>query len=183
MDECAQVLELWKSAEAIPRPTDTLPDLQRIVREHPDTLLVGEEDGRLIGTVIAGWDGWRGGIYRLAVLPGCRRRALAHALRAGGGWGVPGEGGGLLYRGGGEADEGVAEGVDLAADFGLTAAVGSSAITPRRRAALAVNAALAVAAVQDHVDVGLGGELAREIPVEVQLLTGHDEEVVAHDFF
>jgi len=82
MDECPQVLELWKSAEAIPRPTDTLPDLQRMVREHPDTLLVGEEDGRLIGTVIAGWDGWRGGIYRLAVLPECRRRGVAQALVA-----------------------------------------------------------------------------------------------------
>jgi hypothetical protein len=62
IDECGRVLELWKSAEAIPRPTDTLAELQRIVREHPNTLLVGEEDGRLIGTVIAGWDGWRGGI-------------------------------------------------------------------------------------------------------------------------
>ena len=82
MDECPQVLELWKSAEAIPRPTDTLPDLQRMVREHPDTLLVGEEDGRLIGTVIAGWDGWRGGIYRLAVRPECRRRGVAQALVA-----------------------------------------------------------------------------------------------------
>src|SRR5262249_57158706 len=83
MDECARVLELWKSAEAIPRPTDTLAELQRIVREHPNTLLVGEEDGRLIGTVIAGWDGWRGGIYRLAVLPDCPRRGVGQALRAG----------------------------------------------------------------------------------------------------
>src|SRR5262249_59584071 len=82
MDECARVLELWKSAEAIPRPTDTLAELQRIVREHPNTLLVGEEDGRLIGTVIAGWDGWRGGIYRLAVLPHCRRRGVGQALVA-----------------------------------------------------------------------------------------------------
>ena len=80
LEECAEVLELWKRAEAIPRPTDTLTDLQRIVREHPNTLLVGEEDGRLIGTVIAGWDGWRGGIYRLAVVPECRRRGVGQAL-------------------------------------------------------------------------------------------------------
>lgn len=80
--ECALVLELWKRAEAIPRPTDTLADLERIVLEHPHTLLVGEEDGRLVGTVIAGWDGWRGGIYRLAVLPECRRRGVGQALVA-----------------------------------------------------------------------------------------------------
>src|SRR5438445_737621 len=82
MDECAQVLELWKSAEAIPRPTDTLPELQRIVREHPDTLLVGEENGRLSGTVVAGGDASRGGIHRLAVLPEFRRRGVAQALVA-----------------------------------------------------------------------------------------------------
>ena len=82
LEECAQVLDLWRSAEAIPRPTDNLPTLQRIVREHPDTLLVGEENGRIVGTVIAGWDGWRGGIYRLAVLPECRRRGVGQALVA-----------------------------------------------------------------------------------------------------
>jgi len=82
MEECAEVLELYKRAEAIARPTDTLPDLQRIVREHPNTLLVGEEQGRIVGTVIAGWDGWRGGIYRLAVLPECRRRGVGQALVA-----------------------------------------------------------------------------------------------------
>ena len=80
LDECAQVLELWRQAEAIARPTDTLPDVERMVRQHPDTLLVGEEAGRLVGSVIAGWDGWRGGIYRLAVLPECRRRGIAQAL-------------------------------------------------------------------------------------------------------
>lgn len=74
------MLDLWRQAEAIPRPTDTLPDVQRMVREHPGTLLVADEDGRLVGSVIAGWDGWRGGIYRLAVLPECRRRGVARAL-------------------------------------------------------------------------------------------------------
>jgi ribosomal protein S18 acetylase RimI-like enzyme len=82
LEECAEVLNVWRKAEAIPRPTDTLPELERLVREHPETLLVGEEAGRIIGSVIAGWDGWRGGIYRLAVLPECRRRRVAQALVA-----------------------------------------------------------------------------------------------------
>ena len=33
-----------------------------------------------VGTVIGGWDGWRGNIYRLAVLPAYRRRGIARAL-------------------------------------------------------------------------------------------------------
>jgi N-acetylmuramoyl-L-alanine amidase len=35
-----------------------------------------------VGTVIATWDGWRAGLYRLAVLPPQRRRGIAGALIA-----------------------------------------------------------------------------------------------------
>ena len=45
------MLDLWRKAQAIPRPTDTLPDPERMVREHRDTLLVAEERGRLVGSV------------------------------------------------------------------------------------------------------------------------------------
>src|SRR5262249_24799933 len=41
---------------------------------------VAELDGRVVGTVIATWDGWRAGLYRLAVLPSQRRRGVARAL-------------------------------------------------------------------------------------------------------
>lgn len=80
--EVDAVLELWRQAGAIARPTDTPEDVARLVREHHDALLVAVEDDRLVGTVIAGWDGWRGGLYRLAVVPGQRRRGLARALVA-----------------------------------------------------------------------------------------------------
>ena len=46
----------------------------------PDALIVAEADGRIVGTVIAGWDGWRGAIYRLAVDAEHRRRGLGHTL-------------------------------------------------------------------------------------------------------
>jgi len=45
-------------------------------------VLVAEADGRIAGTVIGAWDGWRGNIYRLAVAPGFRRRGLARSLVA-----------------------------------------------------------------------------------------------------
>lgn len=79
-DECTSVLALWKDAEAIPSVTDSLDELMRLVRENSDLFLVAEMDARLVGTVIAGWDGWRGNIYRLAVLPNYRRHGIGKDL-------------------------------------------------------------------------------------------------------
>jgi ribosomal protein S18 acetylase RimI-like enzyme len=79
-DECERVLDLWRRADAIPSATDTVEELQRLVRADPGALLVAEDDGAIVGSVIAGWDGWRGSIYRLAVTPERRRRGLARRL-------------------------------------------------------------------------------------------------------
>jgi ribosomal protein S18 acetylase RimI-like enzyme len=59
-------------------------DALRVIRESPGALLVAELDGRIGGTVVAAYDGWRGNLYRLAVSPALRRRGIARALvRAG----------------------------------------------------------------------------------------------------
>ena len=47
--------------------------------DHAGRLVAGDE-GRIVGTIIAAWDGWRGSLYRLAVLPEQRRRGIATAL-------------------------------------------------------------------------------------------------------
>ena len=41
---------------------------------------MAQQDDRIVGTVIASWDGWRGGLYRLAVTPKARRAGLATRL-------------------------------------------------------------------------------------------------------
>ena len=41
---------------------------------------MAEHQNRLVGTVIAAWAGWRGNIYRLAVLPDCRKNGIARLL-------------------------------------------------------------------------------------------------------
>src|SRR5271166_4989634 len=80
-DDCPEVLALWKAADATPSLTDTFDELQRLVREgHAIFLVAADADGRIVGSVIGGWDGWRGNIYRLAVAPEARRRGLAAAL-------------------------------------------------------------------------------------------------------
>ncbi len=80
--DSAAVLELWARSEASPSPTDNPEALARLMRESAAVLLVALDGDRVVGTVIAGWDGWRGNIYRLAVLSEYRRRGIARALVA-----------------------------------------------------------------------------------------------------
>jgi ribosomal protein S18 acetylase RimI-like enzyme len=74
------VLEIWRSTELYPSVSDDADYVRAVLTHDPTALLVAEVDGRVIGTLIAGFDGWRGNMYRLAVLPDQRRRGIARAL-------------------------------------------------------------------------------------------------------
>ena len=79
--DCADVLRLWKAADATPSLTDTLDEVRRTVADSSAIFLVATDaDGHIVGSVIGGWDGWRGNIYRLAVAPEARRDGIAAAL-------------------------------------------------------------------------------------------------------
>ncbi len=55
--------------------------VQQLLDRDPGALLVAEDDGgAVVGVLIAGWDGWRGNVYRLAVLPSHRRQGIARRL-------------------------------------------------------------------------------------------------------
>ncbi len=73
------MLRFWLEA-AEPTSTDSAEALAGLLRRDPGALLLAEQDGRILGSVIAGWDGWRGSIYRLAVSPGQRRSGLGQML-------------------------------------------------------------------------------------------------------
>jgi ribosomal protein S18 acetylase RimI-like enzyme len=79
-DEALAVLALWRWADAEPTNTDDEPSVRRLMEHDPGALIVAEDAGTLVGSVIAGWDGWRAGIYRLVVAPTHRRRGLARRL-------------------------------------------------------------------------------------------------------
>ena len=74
------VLALWRAAGSAPAVNESVEGLQALLDRDPESLLVAEEDGRMVGTLIAAWDGWRAGLYRLAVHPDLRRRRIGTAL-------------------------------------------------------------------------------------------------------
>lgn len=75
------VLELWAEARSEHASTPDRPaDIQRLVDDSPAALLVAEQDGEIVGALIAAWDGWRGNMYRLAVREGHRREGIGLAL-------------------------------------------------------------------------------------------------------
>jgi ribosomal protein S18 acetylase RimI-like enzyme len=79
-EEAEAVLELWRGAEATPSLTDTVDDVRRMAERADAAFLVVELEERLVGSVIATFDGWRGHLYRLAVHPEYRRRGIARRL-------------------------------------------------------------------------------------------------------
>ncbi|MFD5860195.1 GNAT family N-acetyltransferase [Streptomyces chartreusis] len=74
------VLAFWKTAAEGTSISDDRDGVERLVARDPEALILAELDGELVGTVIAGFDGWRCHLYRLAVHPGRRRRGIGGAL-------------------------------------------------------------------------------------------------------
>ena len=76
-----QVVQLWKTV--FPNnPSWNVPadDIRRKLAVQRSLFLVGEVDGQIIASVMAGFDGHRGWIHLLAVLPEYRRKGFAKAM-------------------------------------------------------------------------------------------------------
>jgi hypothetical protein len=74
-EECESVLDFWRRAETLESVTDSLDVLEALAADGQG-FLVGVRSGCIVGTVIVGYDGWRGHVYRLAV---ARPRSAATA--------------------------------------------------------------------------------------------------------
>ncbi|MEU3180376.1 GNAT family N-acetyltransferase [Streptomyces albidoflavus] len=74
------VLAFWGKAAEGKSITDDPAGVARLIARDPEALILAERGGELVGTVIAGFDGWRCSAYRLAVHPDHRRRGIAGLL-------------------------------------------------------------------------------------------------------
>ena len=74
------VVSLWQECNLTRPWNDPRKDIARKLTVQPELFLVAVADGRLIGTVMAGYDGHRGWVNYLAVAPAYRRRGYARAL-------------------------------------------------------------------------------------------------------
>ncbi|MGW7257926.1 GNAT family N-acetyltransferase [Streptomyces sp. NPDC054834] len=81
-DDLDAVLAFWKTAAEGTSISDDGDGVERLVTRDPEALILAEKDGELVGTVIAGFDGWRCHLYRLAVHPQRRRMGIGSALLA-----------------------------------------------------------------------------------------------------
>jgi ribosomal protein S18 acetylase RimI-like enzyme len=75
------ILALWgRARSAAARTPDDAAGVEALIAHATDALLVAEAGGELVGTLVAAWDGWRGNMYRLAVVPERRREGIARRL-------------------------------------------------------------------------------------------------------
>jgi len=78
--DAESVLVLWRLADATTSVTDNVEDIRKGAVATSTHFLVAEADDKFVGTIIGGFDGWRGNVYRLAVHPDYRRRGIARRL-------------------------------------------------------------------------------------------------------
>jgi ribosomal protein S18 acetylase RimI-like enzyme len=76
-----EVTALWREVFPDTPPwNDPAEDIRRKLAVQRDLFLVATEADRVVGTVMAGFDGHRGWVYYLAVSPSIRQHGIGRAL-------------------------------------------------------------------------------------------------------
>lgn len=78
----SEVLKLWNDCGLLFPENDPVKDIQRKLKTQPDLFLVALMDEKLVGTVMAGYEGHRGWINYLAVDTTQRKLGIGRKLMA-----------------------------------------------------------------------------------------------------
>lgn len=74
------IIDLWKKCNLIVPQNDPIEDIQKKLDFQPDSFLSALLDGQLIGSVMVGYEGHRGWLNYLAVLPEYQKRGYERRL-------------------------------------------------------------------------------------------------------
>lgn len=74
------VVDLWRKCDLIVPQNDPVEDIQKKIDFQPELFLVALLDGKMIGSVMAGYEGHRGWLNYLAVLPDYQRHGYGRRL-------------------------------------------------------------------------------------------------------
>ena len=75
-----RIIDLWKKCDLIRPWNDPQKDINRKLKVQPDWFLIGELEGELIASAMAGYDGHRGWVYYLAVSPDYRKKGYGREI-------------------------------------------------------------------------------------------------------
>ncbi len=74
------VVDLWNACNLIVPQNDPIEDIQKKLDFQPELFFIGLLNGQLIGSIMVGYEGHRGWINYLAVLPSFQRRGYGRKL-------------------------------------------------------------------------------------------------------
>ena len=80
--DLAQVVALWRACNLTIAVNDPRKDIERKLAVSPELFLLGEFEGRVVASVMAGYEGHRGWINYLAVAPSYRRKSYGRLMMA-----------------------------------------------------------------------------------------------------
>lgn len=75
-----QVIHLWYECELVVPWNNPKMDIERKLKVNPELFLVGETEDKIIASVMGGYEGHRGWINYLAVLPEHQRKGYARQI-------------------------------------------------------------------------------------------------------
>jgi len=78
----AAIVDLWKECNLVVPQNDPIEDIQKKLEFQPDLFLIALLDGQLVGSVMVGYEGHRGWLNYLAVLPTYQKRGYGRKLVA-----------------------------------------------------------------------------------------------------
>ena len=80
--DLAQVLALWRACNLTIAANDPRKDIERKLAVSPEQFLLGEFEGKVVASVMTGYEGHRGWINYLAVAPSHRRKSYGRLMMA-----------------------------------------------------------------------------------------------------